>query len=363
MSHRGLVSAIALAIVMATLLIATVPMAAQAPAAQAGAPQPATFTTASKFVIPKATFTLPKTPWGDPDIQGYWDYQGMIPMQRPPALAGKKVFTEAEHAEFAKDAMPNQDSCGVGTRKDEVCSEDELKSVGAYNEFWNNRNVVKDLRTSLIEDPDDGRIPPLTPEAAAISKQLQLQRRKGGDAVYNSWTDWPGISRCIAEQTPNGVQMYNSGTYIQQVPGWILIVRERLDTRVIAMDGRPHPSPKVTQWNGHSVGKWEGDTLVVDTRNFTNRQNRGGVGSTIPGGVPMGNIHLVEHFVPVSATRISYYATIEDPKTWVRPWTFMLPWERDPSYKIYEYACHEANISVGNGLRGERELDALEGRK
>jgi hypothetical protein len=151
--------------------------------------------------------------------------------------------------------------------------------------------------------------------------------------------------------------MYNSGTYLQQTPGWVLIVRERLDTRTIALDGRAHPSKAIQQWNGHSVGRFEGNTLVVDTTNFSDRQAAAGVGSTIPAGIPMGNVHLVEHFVPQSRERLHYYATIDDPKTWVRPWTFMLPWQRDDKYVIYEYACNESNISVGNALKGTMYLE------
>ena len=342
MSYRGLISPGVLAIAIASLSSAVIPVAAQAPKGAA------------------AAYTPPRTPWGDPDLQGVYDYQSMIPMQRPRELEGKKTFTDAELAEWAKVHMPNQDSCGVGTRKNEKCTEAQLKAVGAYNEFWDNRNIVYDNRTSLIEDPPDGRFPPMTPEAQRRQKEIQGNVRQGPEGperdTYASWEDFPTVTRCISEQTPNGVQMYNSGTYIMQSPGWVLIVRERLDTRIIPLDGRLHIDQNVQQWQGDSRGHWEGNTLVVDTTNFTDKQNRGGVGSTVPGGVPMGNIHLTERFVPVSAKRIHYYATIEDPKTWTRPWTFMLPWEKDDKYQIYEYACHEGNVSVGNALRGERAL-------
>jgi hypothetical protein len=361
MRNRHLVSAGSLALLLGLTSPAFISVASQAPAqAQRSAAAPV-------FTPPPSTYTPPRTPWGDPDLQGVWDYQSMIPMQRPAELAGKKVFTEAELAEWAKTHTPNQDSCGVGTRANEKCTDAQLKSVGAYNEFWDNRNIVKDHRTSLIEDPPNGRFPPMLPEAQARQKEIVGGERGGPEgperAIYNSWEDFPAITRCIAEQTPNGVQMYNSGTYIMQTPGWVTIVRERLDTRVIPLDGRPHPTSKIHQWNGHSVGRFEGNTLVVDTTNFTDKQVRGGVGSTVPGGVPMGNIHLIERFVPVAANRIHYYATIEDPTTWTQPWTFMLPWERDPSYQIFEYACHEGNISVGNSLRGERALEAEEAAK
>src|SRR5260370_19609063 len=123
------------------------------------------------------------------------------------------------------------------------------------------------------------------------------------------------------------------------------------------LDGRPNVDDRIRLWHGDSRGHWEGNTLVVDTTNFTDKQVMGGPGATIPVGIPFGNFHLVERFVPVSKTRINYYATIEDPKTWTRPWTFMLPWQKDPNYTIYEYACHEGDISIENSLRGERMLE------
>jgi hypothetical protein len=152
--------------------------------------------------------------------------------------------------------------------------------------------------------------------------------------------------------------MYNSGTLIMQSPGWVMLIRERLDTRFIPLDGRPHIDDKIRLWHGDSRGHFEGNTLVVDTTNFTDKQEMGGVGSTIPAGIPLGNLHLIERWVPVNATTIHYYATVEDPKTWTRPWTFMLPWQKDPEYTIYEYACHEGDLSIENSLRGERMLEA-----
>jgi hypothetical protein len=343
---RSLGAAGVLAVLAAWTWPAAVPVAGQAPTA---APAP--------FRPPPATHKLARTPWGDPDLQGVWDYQSMIRMERPPQLAGKAVFTDAELAEWAKENFPNQDQCGYGTKKDWDCSNQQLDNVGGYNDFWNNRNVIKDNRTSLIIDPPDGRFPPMTDEAQKRRNGL-IGARGAGRSLYESFEDFPSVHRCIAEQTPNGVQMYNSGTLITQTPGWIVMFRERLDTRIIPLDGRPHLDGNIRQWNGDSRGRFEGDTLVIETRNFTDKQFRAGVGSTVPAGVPFGNIHVVERWVPVSPTRIHYYATIEDKTTWTRPWTFMLPWERDDTYQIFEYACNEANIALGNALRGERYLEA-----
>ena len=336
--------------------VLALPISAQAP----------NYTSAS-YTPPKSSYVPPKTPWGDPDIQGVYDYQDAIPMERPAQFAGRAKMTPAELKDWLKARTPNQDACGFGTRKNEKCTDAQLKQVGAYNEFWDNRNLVFDDRTSLIVDPPDGKFPALTPEAAkiqaaAVGPEAGLRRFSefSMEALphYTTWEDFNAVTRCIAEETPNGVQMYNSGTYLMQVPGWVLIVRERLDTRIIPLDNRPHVGGAIRAWEGDSRGHFDGNTLVVETTNFTNKQDKSGVGSTIPGGVPMGNIRLVEHFVPVSDKRIEYYATVEDPKAWVKPWTFMLPWEKDPNYTLYEYACQEGNISVGNALRGDRAKEA-----
>jgi hypothetical protein len=299
------------------------------------------------MVIPPSTYNPPRTPWGDPDLMGVWDYQSVTRIERPKDLAGKATFTDAEYDAWAKANAPNRET------------DTNTQGVGAYNEFWNDRNFVRNLNTSLIVDPPDGRYPPLTPQAEQRRKEILA---KAG--AHASWEDYHALERCIASQTPNAPQAYNSGTYIMQTPGWIAIIRERLDTRIIPLDRRPHVGENIRHWNGDPVGHWEGNTLVVDTTNFTDKQRMGGMsGASVPAGIPFGNFHLTEHFVPVSPNRIEYYATVEDPSTWTKPWTFNLPWERDADYKILEYACHEGNIAIGNSLRGERVLEAEAAKK
>jgi hypothetical protein len=199
----------------------------------------------------------------------------------------------------------------------------------------------------------------LTPEAEKRQKEIVAKARE-----LASWEDYHALERCIASQTPNAPQAYNSGTYIMQSSGWVLIVRERLDTRLIPLDGRPHIGQNIRHWNGDPIGHWEGSTLVVESTNFTDKQRGGGgSGASVPAGIPFGSFHLTEHFVPVSHNRIEYYATIDDPTTWTRPWTFNLPWERDDDYRIFEYACHEGNLALANSLRGERVQEAEAARK
>jgi len=335
MSHRVLKSAV-LPVLAVAASLAVEPVTAQAPT-----PKP--------FTPPPSTYSPPRTPWGDPDLMGVWDYQSLVRMERPPDLAGKARFAnEAEYRAWAKANAPNREN-------------ENQQGVGAYNEWWNDRNFVFNLNTSLIIDPPNGRFPPLTPAAEERRKEILAKVNE-----LASWEDYHALMRCIASVTPNAPQAYNSGTYIMQSPGWVAIIRERLDTRLIPLDGRPHIGQNIRHWNGDAVGRWEGNTLVVETTNFTDKQRLGGgSGASVPAGIPFGNFHLIEHFVPVSANRIEYYATVTDPTTWTRPWTFNLPWERDDDYKIFEYACHEGNYALTNSLRGERiqEVEAAKKRE
>src|SRR5688572_25501155 len=330
--------------------------------------QPASRPTTDAYVPPQSTYQPARTPWGDPDIQGTWDYQSLLNIERPLSLAGKATFnSDEEMAEWAKTGARRNaltsDACGVGERRDEKCPEGVNEGVGDYNEFWNTRNFIRDLRTSLIIDPPDGRFPPLTPEAAQQQRAMTAEDRARGNN-WHTWEDAHSLTRCIASQTPNGPMMYNSGTVLVQSPGWVVIFRERLDTRIIPLDSRAHIDPSVRQWNGNSVGRFEGNVLVVETTNFTDKQTGGsGSGTIVPFGIPFGNFHLTERFVPVSAYRIHYFATVDDPKIWTRPWTVMIPWELDPEYTVFEYACHEGNISIENALRGARLLEAAAAEK
>jgi hypothetical protein len=304
-----------------------------------------------KWPPPPSTYTPPRTPWGDPDLQGTWDSLSRIPMERPEEYLGKPVLTDEEWAEWLKRKPPN---------------------MTGYNDFWNNRNFLRDRRTSLVIDPPDGRIPPLTPEAVKRLDAFDAAMRAPGRGKYDSWEDFRSMSRCIAAHTPQGPMDYNSAILFMQSPGWVVMVRERLDTRVIPLDGRPHLDSSIREWNGDSRGHWEGNTLVVETTNFSSKQM--GTGNRkpatepgassgpafIPNGITFGNFRLTERFVPIGPNRLHYYATLEDPTTWTRPWTFMLPWEKQDDYQMLEYACIEGDISVESSLRGERLIEAKE---
>jgi hypothetical protein len=350
---------------MATLFVAGSQVSGQS--ATGGTPAGAT----ASFSIPRSTYAPPKTPWGDPDIQGIYDNHNIIPMERPANLGDKKTFTDIELAAFAADRGAGRDNVCVVDTIEERCRNAtvaQVDNVGGYNGWWTPRDYVKDNRTSLIVDPPNGRIPALTPEAIARRDAYIKLHPPSNEGVNRAveikhWEDFDLITRCIATQVPTGIMGYNSASYIMQSPGWVMIALERLNTRMIPLDGRPHLEPGMGGWLGDSRGHFEGNTLVVETTSYTNRQSGGGVGSSVPAGTPFGNVKVVEHFVPVSQNVIHYYATLEDPKTWARPWTFMQPWEKGrvlayndsvgsvkgkvTPYQMYEYACHEGNESLG----------------
>ena len=326
---------------------------------------------AGAFKVPEAAYTPPRTPWGDPDLQGVWDNHTVVPMQRPANLAGKKTFTEAELAARAKARVTNEPLCNQNDERCAKATAADLDKLPTYNGFWTPQDFVYDNRTSLIEDPADGRLPPMTPEAIAIQQEhVRLHPPTDPNSTaaveIRHWTDYDLAERCIAAQVPTSTMGYNSAQYLMQSPGWVMLAHERLNTRIIPLDGRPHLGGTMGGWMGDSRGRWEGNTLVVETKSFTNKQSGGSVGASVPEGIPFGNFHVVERFVPVAANRIHYYVTITDPRTWTRPWTFMQPWEKDrvlryednlgavttEPYQIYEYACHEGNNTMGNSMRG-----------
>ncbi len=285
-------------------------------------------------------WTSPHTPWGVPDLQGVWDYQSQTPLERPAELADQGFFTEEEAAEVQQQALQRNSV----DRRDGGATRDLAR---AYGEIWYIRNPVGNTRTSLVVDPPDGRIPPLTQAAGRIqaARIADLRENNPGDSP-SSWTGLRTYARCLSRAMPRLPQGYNSGTLILQTPGWVVIEYEQLDTRFIPIDGRPHVHESIRQWNGDSRGHWDGDTLVVETKNFTDKQTFRGI--------PKGTLHLTERFTRIDARTIDYEATLTDLTTWTKPWTFSLPWQKDDEYVIYEYACHERNYAMTNILQGAR---------
>ena len=295
--------------------------------------------------------TVPRTADGQPDLQGIWDYRTLTPMERPSDLAGKEVLTEEEAAAFEKRTLVASDA----DRRDADPSREGLVNgapatadvARAYNQFWMDRGskVVGTKRTSLIIDPPDGRIPPLTAEGKKRTAALAAARERPAVGPEDRSVG----ERCIMgfnagpPMTPGG---YNNNFLLLQVPGYVVILNEMVhSTRIIPMDQRPHGD--IRQWAGDSRGHWEGDTLVVDTTNFYAQ-------TSLNGSSP--NLHVVERFRRVDADTLLYEFTVDDPTTWVKPWTAQVPMIRNPE-PMYEYACHEGNYGMTNLLSGARAIE------
>ncbi len=285
-------------------------------------------------------WSVPRTQWGDPDLQGQWNSQTSTPLQRPQSgpLAGRESISddEAEQIETANFRAFDQ----APTKGD----------PGTYNAFW--RDTGKPLaRTSLIVDPPDGRIPPLTVEGQKRLDAERVERSKRGPADSpDTYEDLSAWTRCISRGW-NGIGSWYSSNYqIFQSPGYVVILQELIhEARIVPLDGRAHLGSRIRQWMGDSRGRWEGDTLVVDTTNFDPRTNFQGSRDTL---------HLVERYTRTSANTIDYQFTIDDPKTFTRQWTALRPMTRiTDRISVFEYACHEGNYAMAGILAGARAND------
>jgi hypothetical protein len=279
-------------------------------------------------------WTAPRTPWGDPDLQGQWNNQTSTPLQRPTTgpLAGKETITEEEAETFEQAERRTFDEAP------------RAGDPGTYNAFW--RDEGKALtRTSLITDPADGRIPPLTPEAQARLAAERTERATRGPA--DSYTDLSLWTRCVSRGW-NGIGSWYSSNYqIFQSPGYVVVFQELIhEPRIIPLDGRRHLPQGTVQWLGDSRGRWEGDTLVVETTNFDPRTNFQGSRDTL---------RLVERYRLRDANHLDYEFTIDDPRTFTRQWTAARPMRRQTDgISVFEYACHEGNYAMTGILRGAR---------
>ena len=270
------------------------------------------------------------------DLQGIWTNATLTPLERPVDLAGKEFFTEKEAAEYEKAARERNDA----DRRDSNADAD--LAVG-YNAAWWDRgtNVVSTRRTSLITDPRDGRVPPLTPaaqqRAAARAEARRLHPADGPE-------DASLADRCIVRGTavpPMLPAGYNNNYQIVQTPDHVVILVEMIhDARIIPLDGRPHLSKKIPQWVGDSRGRWEGKTLVVETANFTDKTNFRGSGE---------HLRVTERFTRVGKDTLLYQFTVDDPQSFTRPWSGEIPMKRAEG-PLFEYACHEGNYSMENTL-------------
>jgi hypothetical protein len=281
-----------------------------------------------------------RTPWGDPDLQGTWTNATTTPLERPAKYAGRAFLTPAE-----RDAIDTQTAVATDKRAKRGTAEDV---EGAYNGLWWDRGR-SDGRTSLIYDPPDGRIPPLTPEAQKRLAEQALNDKTAvnysGHGTYDGPEELELYTRCIIRAPlPRISTGYDNNYQIVQSPGLVAIYQEQIhETRVVPLDGSPHLDPSVRQWLGDSRGHWEGNTLVVETTNFSDKASFEGATK---------NMRLVERWTRVADDKLDYQFTVSDPSTWTEPWSASVTWNK--TGLLYEYACHEDNYGLYDILSGAR---------
>lgn len=298
------------------------------------------------------TWTVGRTVDGHPDLQGIWSNNNATPLERPEVLGERESLTEEEVAlmkERANQVFAN--SSGDAAFGDEVfkallTDQADFSSsdtaTGNYNQFW----VVDldfDNRTSLVTDPANGRLPSLTPEAEERIATRKIVQERAYGPEDRSLGD-----RCITFSVPSLVAGYNSYYQILQVPGYVVLLMEMIhDVRIIPLDGRPHIGNGIRQWHGDSRAHWEGDTLVIDTTNYSPKSYFQG---------SQDNLHVTERFTRVGPNSINYEFTVEDQTTWTDSWTAMIPLKKTDD-AIFEYACHEGNYGMEGILAGARAVE------
>jgi hypothetical protein len=301
-----------------------------------------------------AGWKVPRTPDGRPDLQGVWGNNSVTPMTRPRQWKDKATLTDAELNELKALAAAQVDEGGdaiFGNFVQQLLDAKERgkydqasydPTTGNYNQFWMAEREW-DHRTSLIVDPPDGQFPPLTPEAEARRAAAGATPRRGTDGPE----DRPLSERCISYGAPRTQSNYNSYVQIIQSPETVVLYQEMIhDARVVPMTSKPHLPARIRQLHGDPRGRWDGDSLVVETTNYLN----GFQGST-------PDVKLTERYTRVSPDFINWEVTVDDPKTWTKPWTFMVRLKKTDGL-IYEYACHEGNYSMTGILAGARAEEA-----
>ncbi len=288
----------------------------------------------------RTAFTVPRTPWGDPDLSGSWSSDDLrsVPLQRPDEFKGRAELTDEE---FSQKVAANNEA-----------RDRELNRVGAFRNDVGTRTF---RQTSLVVEPANGKLPPLTPEAQREVAMRQQQRSN----PPATWTDRSLYDRCITRGVFGSVLpvIYGNGNFIFQSPGVVSITYEMVhDTRIIPLDGRPHVASGIRQYMGDARGHFEGDTLVVETSNFLG--NTTGVGGN-GGGPPTSDVlRVVERFTRVAPDVLNYDVSIDDPKTFTRPVRLRLPLTTQPGYQVLPYECHEGNHALHNILSAARSEDA-----
>jgi hypothetical protein len=334
-----------LAIVVAVVWLAAPSVAGQTGPAAANAQNGAA----------KKGWTPPVAPDGRPDLQGVWLSNSATPLERPKALEGRRELTDEEVTELKKRAArlfkngTNDYAAGDNAFLVALADPAEYKSPGRTT--GGSIEMVErefDNQTSLIVDPPDGKIPPLTPEA----QQRRAAAARAGQRLPEGPEDLRNDVRCLTFGTPRVGGNYGAGPYsyyqILQAPGYVVLVTEAIhEARIIPLDGRPRLPQGIGQWSGESRGRWEGNILVVETTNFSSKNNFMGSAE---------RLHLVERFTRVAADTIRYEVTLDDPTMWTRPWTVAIPLKQSQGM-IYEFACHEGNRDIMHGILAGARAD------
>jgi hypothetical protein len=308
-----------------------------------------------------APWTAPRTAWGDPDLQGTWPGTAMmgVPLERPPQLGDKLLLSDEEFA--ARSAQAQRAAAADSEEFVAPAPAPAAVLAGAGSGppgHWGERGRPQ-RQTSLVVDPPNGRIPPMTAEGrqrtAAIPASLYYDNSGGG--VFNGPEDLSVYDRCITRGLIGSMVAvgYNAGNQIVQGPGWVALRNEMIhEARMIPLDGRPHAPATIRSYMGDSRGRWDGTTLVVDTTNFNGKTGIGANGRAI---YHSDALHVTERFTRTDADTIQYEAIVDDPKTWTRPFTIAFSLKREPGYGMFEYACHEGNYGLRNILSAARAAD------
>jgi hypothetical protein len=341
MRRRFLASIGSLTVVIAFVWLMPVPVAGQVP-------------TSAKTTA--KAYTPPRTANGHPDLQGVWDFRNVIPLERPSQYASKEFLSDQEAAEFEKSAAERLD---MDRRDDDPTRTPAVVNgapatadvARAYNEFWYDfgKKFVGSKRSSLIVDPPDGKIPPLTPEAKKRADEYEERRARPASGPE----DLRIGERCLMGFNAGPPMLpgaYNNNVQLFQTRDNVVILTEMVhNARVVPLDGRPHVS--VPQWSGSSRGHWEGDTLVVETKGFYQT-------TSFPNSSP--NMHLIEKFSRVGPDNLLYEFTVSDATTWTKPFTAQIPMRRSDQ-SLFEYACHEGNYGMKGILSAARAIENAAG--
>ena len=317
---------------------------------------------AALLLVPAAAAAqdAPRTPWGDPDLQGTYTNKTITPLERPEALGDKEFLTDEEVAAQEQARVDRNQELLVAPPRRTVAG----GNVGGYNNFWLDGGTRPTGRTSLISDPPNGRLPVRTTEAA--DRKAAHDAAFPVDGPFDSWEDLELNDRCLVWSAgpPMLPSAYNNNFMIMQTPGYVAIYVEMIhDFRIIPIDGRAHVPASIRQWHGDARGRWEGETLVVETTNLRRTEaNAGAVGGDpvllrIANGRDDDTITVTERFTRTGPGTVHYEFTVEDPTHWEQSFTGEFPFTTFPADELpylFEYACHEGNYSMTNILGGER---------